>query len=224
MPLFDPELIKTHAPEVFTRARFAIETGTCFGGSTRVMARAFERVWTIELSPELSVRTSTKMRAQGFSNVEFVHGDSGRELASLLDRAPWGGLSEGEPLVFFLDAHWSGDRTVDWGARTPKGFRGYGADTAHRGRFAAPRSAAPSSEEQNPLLEELHAILTRCKGPALIVIDDLDCLPEQGPGSKDVGFVGEDWSHLSREKVLRSVQSRLVAHWQSRDQWLLLLS
>ncbi|MGZ3693428.1 MAG: hypothetical protein ACXWQO_04505 [Bdellovibrionota bacterium] len=85
-------------------------------------------------------------------------------------------------------------------------WKGYGLETAHLGEGALPAAA-----EQCPLLEELEAIATHCRGPAIVLIDDVKNLPLCGPGLKNRGFPGEDWSHLSREALLKIVDYRLAS-------------
>ena len=185
MGSFDGGFVARCFPRELAEAELAIETGTCLGFSTRLLARRFPRVVTIELDPALSKRARLAMGAEGFSNVRFLQGDSATRLRELLPELP-----AARPVLFFLDAHWSGC--------------GYGFPTAHLGA-----TATPGSEEQVPLLRELDAIAAHCKGPALIVIDDLKNLPQSGRGLRDVGFPGEDWSHLSREAIRAALGTRL---------------
>ncbi|MGZ3687011.1 MAG: hypothetical protein ACXWP5_12135 [Bdellovibrionota bacterium] len=193
--------------------RIAVETGTCRGDSARILAKSFEQVVTIELSAELSSSAQKKLEAEGFSNIRFVHGDSAVDLPKLLPS-----LRPDEPVFFFLDAHWSGDRTVNWSRAK---WKGYGFDTAHRGDAGK----TPCASEQVPLLAELAAINDHFPGPAHILIDDLKNLPETGPGLRDHEFPGEDWSHLSRAELLKILEPRLdrVHELRNPAQWLISL-
>lgn len=70
----------------------------------------FERIYTIELGAEL-VR---KARARFARNphIEVIHGDSGRELKSVLQRLDG-------PALFWLDSHFGGKGTVRGDKETP---------------------------------------------------------------------------------------------------------
>ena len=188
----------------------AIETGTCRGNGARLLARSFERVVTIELSPTLHERANERFRKEGLAHVKALCGNSAELIPSVVS-----GIPASETIFFYLDAHWSGDRTVDWSQNR---WKGYGLDTAHLG--GGPR---PTGPQQVPLLEELIAINAHCRARAVILIDDMDKVPMEGQGGVNMGFPGEDWSHISRDKVLSITSERLAAvHFLERPvQWLL---
>lgn len=192
----------------------AIESGTCRGNGTRVLAKEFSRVITIELSEKLFLSAKARFRGPEFSHVELLCGDSAETLANLLPQLP-----EKQTTFFFLDAHWSGDSSVDWEGSS---WKGYGVDTAHRSRGAL----MPTGPEQCPLAAELREIAEKCRGPAILLIDDMKNIPETGLGLKNHGFPGEDWSHLSRSLLVKIVENRLASSYLLRDpeQWLLVLS
>ncbi len=185
----------------------AIETGTCRGHGARSLARHFPRVITIELSEELFLRSREALRDS--PNVECVRGSSAQVLANVLPSLP---SSLGT--FFFLDAHWSGDRTVNWAASK---WKGYGHDTAHLGAAGA----VPSSREQCPLVEELVLITSLHRGPACVLIDDI-----RNVGKRDSGFPGEDWTHVSKESLVDIVKPRLLElrELERPHQWFLRLS
>lgn len=191
----------------------AVETGTCRGNGARLLARSFPRVVTIELSEELHRKAQERFRKEELLNVEALNGSSPEKIPEVVK-----GVPASETVFFYLDAHWSGDRTVDWSQNR---WKGYGLDTAHLGA-----SATPSGPEQVPLLDELRAIHTHCRARALVLMDDMDKVPESGGGGVNMGFPGEDWSHLSRENLLAAVKPRLVsAHFLEKpSQWLLELA
>ncbi|MGE3261253.1 MAG: hypothetical protein AB7K68_05700 [Bacteriovoracia bacterium] len=192
----------------------AIESGTCRGNGTRVLAKEFSRVITIELSEKLFLSAKARLSGPEFSHVELRCGDSAETLANLLPQLP-----ENQTTFFFLDAHWSGDSSVDWRDSI---WKGYGVDTAHRSKSAL----LPSGPEQCPLAAELSEIAGKCRGPAIILVDDMKNIPEVGPGLKNHGFPGEDWSHLSRSLLMNIVEKRLASSYLLHDpeQWLLVLS
>jgi hypothetical protein len=71
-----------------------VETGTHKGKSTRALAEMLCQVVTIEIKPELE-------EIWHLSNVQLFVGDSGELLGDLLPMLRWG-----EPILFYLDAHW----------------------------------------------------------------------------------------------------------------------
>ena len=79
-----------------------IETGTYYG-KTAVWAASFvERVTTIEYSKEIY---ETNLATYGeMSNVDFVYGDSGSALKTIIPRL-------NGSAIFWLDSHWSGGET-----------------------------------------------------------------------------------------------------------------
>lgn len=204
------ERLESLLPEGESLGKIAIETGTCRGNGTRLLAKKFSRVITIELSKNLSDAARSRLRGE-FKNIEFLNGESSVELGRMLPEIS-------EPIFFFLDAHWSGDGSVDW---SKSEWKGYGLDTAHLGV----EGVMPLGPEQCPLAAELSAIVKHCRVPAWILIDDLKNIPPVGYGKKDLTFQGEDWSHLSREDLLSILGPRLLAAHDLKDpeQWLLQL-
>ncbi len=200
-------------PTFPTKPRIAIETGTCRGNGARLLARHFDRVVTIELSRSLHDQACERLRASGISNVKLLQGDSATLLPAVLDT-----IDPNEAVFFFLDAHWSGDSTVEWSRSR---WQGYGLDTAHLGQ----PGDTPTAHEQCPLDQELEIITRHCRGPAYVLIDDMKNIPLQGPGLKDCEFPGEDWSHLSREHLMSIVQPRLegLTELSEPTQWYLTL-
>ncbi len=217
MSLVDLRFVKHAVPQLYSRIQLAVETGTCMGKSTQKMARCFDQVITIELSDTLSQQSQQALTRKGYKNIRFMRGDS---VACLKQVVPE--ISEDKPSFFFLDAHWSGDATVDW--RQTNYWHGYGFDTAHLGA----KGATPTAEQQVPLLAELEVIMTQCKSEAVILIDDMKLLPTQGKGLRNAAFPGEDWSHISREDIFKVVRPRLRYHFSKmslnrKDEQLLLV-
>jgi len=73
-----------------------IETGTGDGKSTRVMAKVFKKVHTVELSFRLFLIAKLLNKKGG---IKYNHGDSVKFLEKILPNIL-------EPVVFYLDAHW----------------------------------------------------------------------------------------------------------------------
>ena len=172
-----------------------VETGTCQGYSTEIIAGLFPRVYTIEVKQDLYERA-----LDSFPNATCIWGDSAPELPRLIPQLD-------EPTVFFLDAHWSGDQTTDW---ANSHFSGHGVDTG-------------MGEGQVPLLEEISAIVDLFPHRCAVYIDDMDKFDETGQGLKDKGFNGEDWSRLHLRDILSKLEPRMERLETEDHQMLVLL-
>lgn len=84
------------------RLKTFIETGTYYGRTAIWAASLFERVATVEASERIFRETSQKYAST--RNIEFIFGDSGEKLPSILEKI-------GEPSLIWLDAHWSAGAT-----------------------------------------------------------------------------------------------------------------
>ena len=193
----------------------AVETGTCLGYSTRILAGLYSFVHTIELSETLYDRAVQAFIDEGLDNVTCWCGDSAVKLKELIQEE----VEIQRPCLFYLDAHWSGDRTVDWSRSEWQGYHHMGrrVDTAHRGSSGL----TPSSEEQVPLAEELTLIVDRFPYECVVYVDDFERFDAFGDGRTEGGFVGNDWSHLSVRKLRKIVAERLAGDgggwYESRD-------
>jgi hypothetical protein len=93
---FKREVIRRTAQE--HRLRVLIETGTFMGDTVMTLSRHFDRLVTVELSPELyakAVRYTSNRR-----NIELLMGDSAELLPRILTDLH-------APALFWLDAHYS---------------------------------------------------------------------------------------------------------------------
>jgi len=207
MGVFDVEFVREHVDlEAFP---ICVETGTCLGYSTAVVAKVFRSVYTVELDPALC--QAAKRQFAATPNIVCIQGESSERLAELLPTLT-------APAVFYLDAHWSGDARVDWPASA---WCGYGVATGHRS--CGDDGLLPSSREQSPLLEEIRAIL-RYPHACVIYVDDMDKFSSGGQGLADKGFKGEDWSHLDWFEIVEMCRPRLRAEkYKGGEQALLIL-
>jgi hypothetical protein len=87
-----------------------VETGTLYGEMIDATLHRFERIWSIELSPELARRAAA--RFSRWPHVTIIQGDSGVELARVAAQVE-------EPAVFWLDGHYSGGITAKGDVETP---------------------------------------------------------------------------------------------------------
>ena len=92
-------------------ARVLVETGTYVGNTSMRCSRVFERVFTIELDPDLFRQASRYLASRG--NVECLEGDALELLPQVLERA------DVSNALVFLDGHFSGPGTAHGGLAEP---------------------------------------------------------------------------------------------------------
>lgn len=156
-----------------------IETGTFKGKTTCQESRYFREVHTVELNGELFHSNADTFAR--YPNIHAYHGDCVVMLPKILAELD-------EPCVFFLDAHWSGDQSVEWSSSE---WKGYDIETSYRGE-----KWPPGPEQQCPLVDEagiINAFPYRC----VVMIDDWEVA-----GTQNVKFKGEDWSAITLERIL----------------------
>ena len=90
--------------------RVFVESGTFFGDMVAAVRPAFDRLFSIELSPRLARGAQRRFAADGA--VTILEGDSGALLGPLL-------RSVGAPAVLWLDGHYSGWLTARGETDTP---------------------------------------------------------------------------------------------------------
>lgn len=180
----------------------AVETGTLFGDSAARLSRHFPLVYTIEINRELFERASARFKNN--DGIRVLHGDSKQVLRDLVREIH-------QSCLFFLDAHFSGDRATNWKRSR---WRGYRVDTGYAGD-------RPTAENQVPLFEEIKVIHDGLKSRCLIYIDDADEFDESGAGLKDNKFQGEDWSHLNLNSIRDYLSPRLKT-WVKLDRQLII--
>jgi hypothetical protein len=96
-----PQELVTRLRDQFSANCF-IETGTYLGGTAVWASDNFEKVVTIENSPEIYERTSGRYR--DINNIEFMFGHTTEVLKKIVP-------SLRSPVIFWLDAHWCGGVT-----------------------------------------------------------------------------------------------------------------
>ena len=105
-PLPPPHVVKQLAILRYQRSRRLrtfIETGTFTGEMVAAMRPYFDRIFSIEMSPEIYEAASR--RFAGDSRVTLVLGDSATELPRLLEALD-------HPALFWLDGHFMGAGTA----------------------------------------------------------------------------------------------------------------
>ena len=90
--------------------RLFIETGTLHGDMVEATRDAFEHVWSIELDEALWKAAVERFRA--YPQVSIVHGDSATALPEIV-------RDQAQPILYWLDGHWSGGVTARGSLDTP---------------------------------------------------------------------------------------------------------
>lgn len=177
-----------------------VETGTHKGIGTTLLSNHFEKIYTIEIDHRLFKFSEEKFKNN--ENIICLHGDSKEIIYKLTDE-----LNESKNnIVFWLDAHWSGDNSVDW--QNSK-WKGYGFNTGYIGE--ATKEELPTGHQQVPLEGEILNIYQNIKNECVLYIDDFDKIcPKTLKGLKNKCFVGEDWSHLDFNKIFQTIEDRLL--------------
>jgi hypothetical protein len=91
-------------------AKILVETGTYLGAMVKAQAKFFTKIYTIEVSKEIYIKTKEELKL--LSNVDFILGDSGEVLQELVTKIK-------EPALFWLDGHYSGGITSKGILNTP---------------------------------------------------------------------------------------------------------
>lgn len=102
------QILEGYAANFGTRT--LIETGTFRGDMLYAMKSHFDRLISIELSPELANKARARFKKD--PQIEIVNGDSGKMLKSILQ-----GVSQ--PTLFWLDGHYSSGVTARGDLDTP---------------------------------------------------------------------------------------------------------
>lgn len=86
------------------RANVFVETGTFLGDTTDALRDEFERLYTIEVHPQLHARATRRFARD--PRIRVLLGDSAKELARVL-----GEIGAERRVMFWLDGHYSGEIT-----------------------------------------------------------------------------------------------------------------
>jgi hypothetical protein len=141
--------------------KIAVETGTFKGDTTLLLSKYFERVYTIEIDNKLYNEVINRIDNK---NIKFYLGNSSDIISSISDEL---NLTDSK-ILFWLDAHWSGDDRVNWNDSL---WKGYNTNTGYVDNNI---EDIPSSKNQVPLEEEIMNIYKYVKNECLLYIDDFD--------------------------------------------------
>jgi hypothetical protein len=192
--------VLVHIPDDYTDV---IETGTFLGHATKIFADKYETVHTIELDKKLSEFAEKGMKESGYENITCWVGDSAQILPKLI--TDYNQNFSDKKVLFYLDAHWSGDESVTYKDGWGGPMSWIGNYTAHKGK-----DNKPTSQEQVPLVEEIMSIYNNFENECIICVDDYDKFDEDGNGLTGVMFDAEDWSHINLKKIFSSISDRVA--------------
>jgi hypothetical protein len=90
--------------------RTLVETGTFLGDMAFAQRHKYFQIISIELQPELFTRATARLKR--YPNIQILEGDSSTVLPAILETLPG-------PVLFWLDAHYSGGITAKGPLETP---------------------------------------------------------------------------------------------------------
>ncbi len=93
----------------YSKIKVAVETGTGYGHTAIGLSYHFSKVITVELVQKLFEYAAKK--GKGHGNIDFRYGDSVTLLPQILHSVG------DEPILFYLDAHYSGGESETLGAK-----------------------------------------------------------------------------------------------------------
>lgn len=89
-----------------------IETGTFFGDTTIASSKVFENIYTVELSTHFYKKATDRFKNLGIANISLFNNNSIDFLSCIIPQID-------QPMVIFLDAHYSGGITSKGDSNTP---------------------------------------------------------------------------------------------------------
>lgn len=112
-PVPPPHFLKQRIVKQYAK-RFSfhtlLETGTFLGDMVYATRRTFSRILSIELDKTLYERA--KQRFSAYDHISIIWGDSGELLPDILANIK-------QPCLFWLDAHYSGEKTTKGNIESP---------------------------------------------------------------------------------------------------------
>jgi hypothetical protein len=158
-----------------------VETGAYMGGGIEYLlhSRRFQQIHSIELSPKWAEHCQKKFEA--FPHIHLHEGDS----ATVLQRMIENNELPNEPVIFYLDAHYSGGETA--GEKVDNGC---------------------------PVLRELEVIAKRNVKGDIIFIDDMRLMGKDSwsgvEGSPIYPLTYFDFRHVTEETIDKAFEGRVI--------------
>lgn len=194
MGTFDINKVKKYLDENYNTA---VETGTFLGESAEILSNHFTNLYTIEIDKDIFNVIQAKFKNN--KKIKVYFGNSVRVLDSILP------LIKNEKVVYYLDAHFSGNNKTNWNESL---WKGYGVNTGYINQYL---SNTPTSKEQVPLQQEIMKIHKHHKNECILYIDDFDKIdPRTLLGTKDLKFKGEDWSCVNFNIIFNNISDRMI--------------
>lgn len=179
--------------------KIAIESGTFIGNGTIKLSKYFEKVYTIEIDENLFNKAIKKFANN--KNIICLHGDSKQVFSKLFNDIN----IKNKNILFWLDAHWSGDNSVNW---EKSKWKGYHINTGYVGKRI---NGIVPAYNQVPLEEEIYQIYNNIRNECILYIDDFDKIDLKTlKGLKNKSFQGEDYSHLDFNKIFNYIDDRII--------------
>jgi len=108
-----PHIVKQrhiHALTSLFALKVMVETGTNTGATVKALERHFDEIYSIEIFPPLAAQA--KKRFAKNPAIHIIEGDSAKELPGILQKTA-------QPILFWLDGHYSGEGTGRSDVDTP---------------------------------------------------------------------------------------------------------
>jgi len=112
-PVPAPHVVKQryiHALTAIYGAKVLLETGTNTGATVKALENHFDEIYSIEIFPPLAA--AAKKRFSANPAIHIIEGDSATELPAILRKIS-------QPILFWLDGHYSGEGTGRSNVDTP---------------------------------------------------------------------------------------------------------
>ncbi|TMD10620.1 MAG: hypothetical protein E6J02_00480 [Chloroflexi bacterium] len=163
--MFKQKVLRSYARRY--RLKTLVETGTYVGDMVWALRRDFATIHSIELSEELYEKA--RARFSGFEHIHLHHGDSREVLGQVISTLAG-------PALFWLDGHYSGERTARGPVVTPvmsELAHVFGSDRAHAHVALIDDAWEFTGARGYPAQEELERSLPPDRGLSFSVADNI---------------------------------------------------
>lgn len=105
-PAPPPDIVKRGLIKAYAKrfgCEYFVETGTYFGETVQFVLDTFNKIWSVELAPQLASAAQKRFAPHG--HVQIIQGDSGQVLKQIMPQ--WD-----RSTLFWLDGHWNHDEVT----------------------------------------------------------------------------------------------------------------